>query len=151
MIIYKVTNLVNGKIYIGKTIRTLEQRQNEHYLAATDPHYEGHNSVFHKAIRAFGIENFEWKTIDTVWFAESLALLENKYIDQFKSLVPHGYNSLHGHYLKLFPMALGRQNLDWDQMDSHYTKFRDKIEYDFKKEYNDMVARHRRINGERTK
>ena len=30
MIIYKITNNVNGKIYIGQTVRTLEERLSEH-------------------------------------------------------------------------------------------------------------------------
>jgi predicted GIY-YIG superfamily endonuclease len=29
-IIYKITNLVNNKIYIGETIRSLNKRWNEH-------------------------------------------------------------------------------------------------------------------------
>ena len=31
MIIYKITNTINGKIYIGQTIRTLDIRINEHF------------------------------------------------------------------------------------------------------------------------
>ena len=30
MIIYKYTNKLNGKIYIGQTVRTLEERLKEH-------------------------------------------------------------------------------------------------------------------------
>ncbi len=31
MIIYKLTNKINGKVYIGLTTRTLEERINQHH------------------------------------------------------------------------------------------------------------------------
>ena len=34
MIIYKVTNLVNQKVYIGQSINTLEHRKSGHYRDA---------------------------------------------------------------------------------------------------------------------
>ena len=40
MIIYKATNLVNGKVYIGQTIKTLESRQNGHCYDNPDVIYE---------------------------------------------------------------------------------------------------------------
>jgi hypothetical protein len=34
MLVYKVTNLFNKKVYIGQTIHTLEQRRKSHYSKA---------------------------------------------------------------------------------------------------------------------
>lgn len=59
-IIYKVTNMVNNKIYIGKTIYTLNKRKSEHIITTKS---KCGNMVFHKAIRKYGEENFKWETI----------------------------------------------------------------------------------------
>lgn len=53
-IIYKITNLINSKIYIGQTIKKMQIRWKEHQSAAK----RGINTYFHKAIRKYGIENF---------------------------------------------------------------------------------------------
>lgn len=53
--IYKVTNLVNGKAYIGQTIGTPKRRFYEHTYEARNP--RGRN-VFHAAIRKHGERNF---------------------------------------------------------------------------------------------
>lgn len=34
MIIYKVTNIINNKIYIGQTINSLQKRQSKHFSEA---------------------------------------------------------------------------------------------------------------------
>lgn len=52
---YKITNLINGKIYIGQTKKTLEQRLRTHWYSAN----KGSTYTLHKAIRKYGIENFK--------------------------------------------------------------------------------------------
>ena len=67
-IIYKVTNLQNGKVYIGQTIRTLNQRRTQHI-------YDARNSCsfyFHNAIRKYGEDSFVWEQIDSAETAEEL-------------------------------------------------------------------------------
>ena len=93
MIIYKVTNLVNNKIYVGKTINTLRYRKTTHQ---SDAKNRKHNCIFHKAIRKYGEENFVWEIIDEVLFAESLIELEKYYIKKFESKMPSGYNMTDG-------------------------------------------------------
>lgn len=56
-IIYKATNLINGKCYIGKTTQQLKNRINDHVYAAT---FLRDNMTFHKAIRKYNIDNFKW-------------------------------------------------------------------------------------------
>lgn len=53
--IYKITNLVNGKIYVGKTALTLEERFSAHWNDAKSNHT---NQILHHAMRKYGIENF---------------------------------------------------------------------------------------------
>ena len=58
-IIYKATNLINGKCYIGKTIQKFEQRQYEHKKKANKSIYRG----FCGALRKYGFENFSWEIL----------------------------------------------------------------------------------------
>lgn len=93
MIIYKATNLINGKIYIGKTGRTLKKRIKEHLYEASSNRC---CYLLHKAIRKYGSENFKWEIIDRCLFEESLNELEKYYIKKFNSLKPNGYNIYEG-------------------------------------------------------
>ena len=54
-VIYKVTNLKNGKIYIGQT-NDFQRRKREHLNAAKK---EKDNYLFHKALRKYGEESFK--------------------------------------------------------------------------------------------
>lgn len=56
MVLYKVTNLINGKVYIGKTVGTLDKRINKHYNYAN----RGSKTYFHLALIKYGFENFKW-------------------------------------------------------------------------------------------
>ena len=54
MIVYKITNKINDKIYIGKTIKSLDERFKEHCKLSKI----NCRSPFHKAIKKYGKENF---------------------------------------------------------------------------------------------
>ena len=68
MIIYKITNKLNGKVYIGQTVGSLQARWKAH-LRSRD------NAVFHKALRKYGAENF---TVEQIDMAVSTAELDAK-------------------------------------------------------------------------
>ena len=53
--IYRATNTVNGKMYIGKTKNTLEERRVGHLTASNK-----RKSVFQKALKKYGKDSFEW-------------------------------------------------------------------------------------------
>lgn len=57
-LVYKVTNKINGKGYVGITTQTFKQRKREHFQ---DTRYSRGNSYFHKALRKYGPENFTWE------------------------------------------------------------------------------------------
>jgi len=91
MIIYKATNKVTGKIYIGQTIQPLHKRWKDHCRGD-----RGHDSYLHRAIAKHGVENFTIEQIDTAETIEELNLKEQTYIKAFNCLAPSGYNLLPG-------------------------------------------------------
>jgi len=87
-IIYKATNKLNNKIYIGQTIKTLTERKKSHQASAK------HNSKyhFHNAIRKYGFENFNWEILKKgITNKKQLDKLEIKYIKDYNS-IKIGYN-----------------------------------------------------------
>jgi group I intron endonuclease len=59
-LIYKVTNITNGKIYIGQTVKKLSIRKSQHYYDAKN----GSKSYFHLALIKYGFDKFKWETIE---------------------------------------------------------------------------------------
>lgn len=95
-IIYSYTNKINNKIYIGQTTDPVRRKYNHEYAS----HYENagdYNTPFHRAIRKYGFENFEYKVLaDEIDDKDLLNQLEKYYIKKFDSLVPNGYNVSEG-------------------------------------------------------
>lgn len=81
--IYKITNKVNGKSYIGQTRYTVEFRWRQHQ-------HKKDNCYFHNAIHKYGIENF---TIETLEECEVSKLDEREifYIAKYNTF-KEGYN-----------------------------------------------------------
>ena len=82
-IIYKVTNTINGKIYIGQTWNTLEYRINQHFREAKDNNRT--HVYFHNAIRKYGEENFSIEIIDHAETQEELDEKERYWITYYDS------------------------------------------------------------------
>lgn len=94
MIIYKATNKINGKVYIGQTEKTLEHRKEVHHRDS-----ERMDTYFYRAIRKYGWENFKWEVIDdSATTREELNALEQYYIAKYQSFdnKEKGYNSTSG-------------------------------------------------------
>ena len=88
MIVYKVTNLINGKIYIGQTIHPLNDRKARHIYSSNNKN----GFYFHSALRKYGTDNFSWKVIRMCDSIESLNDWEQYYIKKFNSIGEGGYN-----------------------------------------------------------
>lgn len=87
--IYKITNKIDNKIYIGQTIRDIYLRWKEHKKKRTNCKY------LKAAFEKHGLENFDFKLI-CISFDNNLNELETYYIKKYNSLVPNGYNLRNG-------------------------------------------------------
>ena len=83
--IYKITNKVDGKIYVGQTIQVLEDRWRQHKKIGSNCRY------LKRAFNKYGIDNFEFNII-CICFDEDTNKFEEEYIKKFNTLVPNGYN-----------------------------------------------------------
>ena len=91
MIIYKATNLVNGKVYVGQTVNTLKYRKDQHWREAICPSRK--NVHFHNALLKYGIDNFEFEIIDRARDVDELNKKESYWIDYYNSTDSrYGYN-----------------------------------------------------------
>lgn len=94
-IIYKAINIIDGKRYIGQTIKTLEQRKKAHLSAAKKDNPE---LFFHKAIKKYGENTFIWEEIDCAEYDQNeLNFLERYWIHFYYSTNSnYGYNLAEG-------------------------------------------------------
>lgn len=90
MCVYKITNLVNRKVYIGKTID---------YVKRIQQHLNPKRFDFPimRAVKKYGSNNFSCEILERVLFEDILMDLEKKYISLYKSKNPkYGYNCTDG-------------------------------------------------------
>ena len=98
--IYKISNLINGKIYIGKTTKSIESRFRAHVsemkrfkrclINNTD---FGYNSRLYPAMLKYGTENFTIELVEEVSSDVNLEEREIYYIKKFNSCdLSIGYN-----------------------------------------------------------
>lgn len=94
MIIYKVTNQINQKVYIGKTKNSLKLRKKQHFEQLN---LTKRKTIFQKALLKYGPENFIWEIIDTAKTLEELNSKEIHWIRELRSHSDFGnYNMTFG-------------------------------------------------------
>jgi group I intron endonuclease len=93
MIIYKITNNINNKVYIGQTIETIKKRWSRHTWKCT---IKRNAMAITNAIIKYGKENFIIEQIDIAKSIEELNEKEIYYIDLYNSMSPNGYNLVTG-------------------------------------------------------
>lgn len=93
MIIYKVTNQLNGKMYIGQTIVGLVNRKNAH----KQDWKLGRKSKYrlYQAFDKYGFENFQWEILDTATSNKELNEKEQFWISKLDTY-SSGYNMTTG-------------------------------------------------------
>lgn len=90
--IYLIRNNINGKLYIGQTIRSFDSRYKGGVYNATK------NKHLKSSIEKYGIENFTVnKEFDIAYSKEELDALEDMYIKMYSAYISdYGYNKKFG-------------------------------------------------------
>ena len=88
--IYKITNDVNGKIYVGKTRQSIHKRWLQHQYEARSDRVK-HRPLY-QAIQKYGIEHFHIETIEETDNPEEREIYWIEKLGSFKN----GYNATFG-------------------------------------------------------
>ena len=104
--IYKITNTLNGKMYIGKTEQTIEKRFQQH---CHDSQRDGmSNRPLYKAMRKYGVEVFSIEEIEQTDNPEEREIYWIEFYGTFKN----GYNATLG--------GDGKKYIDYDLVIATY-------------------------------
>lgn len=90
--IYKIENNINGKVYIGKTLKKPEERWKEHVRDSQKA--DSQNRPLYQAFRKYGIDNFVLSIIEECC-PDSINEREIFWIEAFGSF-KNGYNATFG-------------------------------------------------------
>ena len=92
MIVYKIQNKINGKIYIGKTEKTIDERYSKHLSNAR----KKINRHLYDSMNHYGYENFEVSLVENCKSSVELCERERYWIQYYDSISPKGYNMTTG-------------------------------------------------------
>ena len=93
--IYKITNQINGKCYIGQSVN-IEKRWYQHRRRSMMMGITESDSYFHRAIRKYGLENFSFEILEECP-KEQLNEKEQFYVAKYHSNQENfGYNLTEG-------------------------------------------------------
>lgn len=90
--IYKITNDINGKIYIGKTLKTVKERWKEHCSDYQKERYE--KRPLYSAMKKYGVENFYIEEIEEC--SDKVLSEREKYWIEYYGSFKYGYNATLG-------------------------------------------------------
>jgi group I intron endonuclease len=106
-LVYKLTNSINGKCYIGISSRAVDVRWMEHVARMRSG--ERKSNRLYTALAKYGPENFKIEVIAYAFSEEEVRALETHYIKKFNSYLK-GYNcNLGGHGFLHFPEHIKRK------------------------------------------
>lgn len=101
--IYKITNDVNGKTYVGKTVFSLEKRFQEHIQDSSRERCK--DRPLYRAMNKYGIQHFHIELLEECPIDDDLNEREIYWINKLNSY-HYGYNATYG--------GDGKSYLDWD-------------------------------------
>lgn len=114
--IYKITNLINGKSYIGKTLSTIEERWKEHCRDARRERCE--KRPLYSAINKYGIENFKVEQIEEC--DDNIVNEREVYWIEYFGTFKNGYNATIG--------GDGKHYLDYDLICETYKQVKNTVQ-----------------------
>lgn len=92
--IYKITNLINNKVYIGQSIDVKQRWRQHKYETKKDKP----KMIINRAMKKHGIENFSFEVIASCFDMSAANDAETFIVAQENSLIPNGYNVTNGGY-----------------------------------------------------
>ena len=109
--IYKITNKVNGKVYIGQSVH-IKQRWKNHKKDAFWTKGVDYNYPLYQAIRKYGYDNFLFEVVEEC-SKEELNDKEKLYIQQYQSFKKkYGYNQTLGGDSQEHAKKLTKEDVD---------------------------------------
>jgi len=81
--VYITINLINGKQYIGD--HTINPHERNYYIGSGRPYFKN-------AVKKYGKENFFKEILEWFETREEAFEAQEKYIKQYNTLIPYGYN-----------------------------------------------------------
>ena len=87
-LIYKITNSINEKVYIGSTINSQSRRWATHLLEGR----RNASNPLHKSMNRHGADKFKMEVIFCTNFIDQLGIIEDEFMVAYNSMVPNGYN-----------------------------------------------------------
>ena len=106
--IYKITNILNGKSYIGKTELTIEKRFEQHCRDSQREVFS--NRPLYRAMRKYGIDSFSVEEIEKTEVPEE----RETYWIEFYGTFKNGYNATLG--------GDGKRYIDYDLVVATYNE-----------------------------
>lgn len=115
LIIYKITNNINNKVYIGLTTCSLDYRWGRHLAEGRN---ENNTKHLYKSMRKYGLNHFSIEQIDSTDNFKELGQLERYYIKKYDSRNPNkGYN-----------LTAGGESNQWDANPSAKLSYEDVVQ-----------------------
>jgi len=105
--IYKITNTVNNKCYIGVTTATNPNERWSHHKSAIRANIGC--PFLQTAFKKHGEDAFKFEVL-IICFDEDVFKFENEYIVKYNSMIPNGYNAAQGG--KIGMSFLGKKHTD---------------------------------------
>jgi group I intron endonuclease len=110
--IYKITNTVNDKVYIGQTIRSIDIRWKEHLRHGFNPNNNEYNRHLYKSMRKYGKDKFS---------IEEIECCDNDLLDEREMFWIQLYDSSNPRYG--YNLTLGGEGtmiIDYDEVYKRY-------------------------------
>jgi len=91
--IYKITNIVSGKCYIGETVQNDPEKRWKQHIRTINKNIGC--PALKDAVAKYGLNSFRFEVL-IICFNEDRFIYEKQYIKKYNSQVPNGYNILPG-------------------------------------------------------